>query len=32
MKLKKFEHACFTLESDGQALLFDPGNYTSDID
>ncbi len=31
MKLTKFEHACFTLESDGQELLFDPGNYTSDL-
>lgn len=31
MKLTKFEHACFTLEKDGMALLFDPGNYTNDL-
>lgn len=31
MQLTKFEHACFTLEKDNQTLLFDPGNYTSDL-
>lgn len=31
MKLTKFEHACFTLEKDGQVLVFDPGNWSSDF-
>lgn len=31
MKLTKFEHACFTLEKDGQSLVFDPGNWSQDF-
>jgi len=31
MKLTKFEHACFTLETDNQSLVFDPGNWSQDF-
>lgn len=31
MKLTKYEHACFTVEKDGQLLIVDPGNYSSDF-
>lgn len=31
MKLTKYEHACFTVEKDGQLLVVDPGNYTTDF-
>ncbi len=31
MKLTKYEHACFTLELDGQTLVVDPGEYTTDF-
>ncbi len=31
MRLTKFEHACFTVEKDGQVLVVDPGAYTSDF-
>jgi L-ascorbate metabolism protein UlaG (beta-lactamase superfamily) len=31
MKLTKYEHACFTLERDGQVLVFDPGNWSTDF-
>lgn len=31
MKLTKFQHACFMLEKDGQALVFDPGNWSTDF-
>lgn len=31
MKLTKYEHACFTVEKDGQLLVIDPGNFTSDF-
>ncbi len=29
MKLTKYEHACFTLEKDGNVLVVDPGGFTS---
>lgn len=32
MILTKFEHACFGVKKDGQILLVDPGNLTSDLD
>jgi len=31
MILTKYEHACFTLEDDGQILVVDPGNFTGDF-
>lgn len=31
MKLTKYEHACFTLEKDGQVLVIDPGVFTKDF-
>lgn len=31
MKLTKFGHACFTLEKNGQVLVFDPGNWSNDF-
>lgn len=31
MKLTKFKHSCFILESDGQSLVFDPGNWSTDF-
>lgn len=31
MKLTKFNHACFMLESEGQSLVFDPGNWSTDF-
>lgn len=31
MKLTKFEHACFVLESEGKSLVVDPGGYTRDF-
>lgn len=31
MKLTKYEHACFTLEKDGQLLVVDPGGFTADF-
>lgn len=31
MKLKKYEHACFTIEKDGKILVVDPGVFTKDF-
>ena len=31
IKLTKYEHACFTLETAGEVLVVDPGTYTSDF-
>lgn len=31
MKLTKFKHSCFVLETDGQSLVFDPGNWSTDF-
>lgn len=31
LHLTKYEHACFTLEKDGQVLVIDPGAYTTDF-
>jgi L-ascorbate metabolism protein UlaG (beta-lactamase superfamily) len=31
MKLTKYEHACFTVEKEGQILVVDPGGFTSDF-
>ena len=31
MKLTKYEHACFTVEKDGEILVVDPGGYTTDF-
>lgn len=31
MKITKYEHACFTVEQDGQILVVDPGAYTTDF-
>lgn len=31
MKLTKYEHACFTLETAGEVLVVDPGSYTDDF-
>ena len=31
MKLTKYEHACFTVEKDGQVLVIDPGNLSDDF-
>ena len=32
MRLTKYQHACFTVELDGQTVLVDPGNLTTDLD
>lgn len=31
MKLTKYEHACFTIEQNGEVLVVDPGNWTTDF-
>lgn len=31
MKVTKYQHACFTVENEGQVLVVDPGNYSSDF-
>ncbi len=31
MKLTKYKHACFTLEKEGQVLVVDPGNWSTDF-
>lgn len=31
MKLTKYEHACFTLEKDGNLIVVDPGVWTTDL-
>lgn len=31
MKLTKYEHACFTLEKDGQIVVIDPGKWSTDF-
>lgn len=31
MKLTKFEHSCFILEKDGNALVVDPGNWATNF-
>lgn len=31
MKLTKYEHACVTLEKDGEVLVIDPGDFSSDF-
>lgn len=31
MKLTKYEHACFTVEKDGQVLVVDPGGFSTDF-
>jgi len=31
MLLTKYEHACFTVEKDGQILIVDPGGFSSDF-
>jgi L-ascorbate metabolism protein UlaG (beta-lactamase superfamily) len=31
MQLTKYEHACFTVEKDGQLLVVDPGGFTTDF-
>lgn len=31
MELTKYQHACFTVELDGQTVLIDPGNLTQDL-
>lgn len=31
MKITKYEHACFTVEQDGQLLVVDPGAFTTDF-
>jgi L-ascorbate metabolism protein UlaG (beta-lactamase superfamily) len=31
MKITKFEHACFTVEQDGDVLVVDPGGFTTDF-
>lgn len=30
IKLTKYDHACFTVEKDGQVLVVDPGNFSTD--
>lgn len=32
MKLTKYQHACFTVAIDGQVLVVDPGDLTTDLD
>ena len=31
MNVTKYEHACFTVEKDGQVIVVDPGAYTTDF-
>jgi L-ascorbate metabolism protein UlaG (beta-lactamase superfamily) len=31
MNLTKYEHACFTIEINGQFLVIDPGSFTHDL-
>lgn len=31
MNIRKYQHACFTVEKDGQSLVIDPGNFTRDF-
>src|SRR5690606_41076357 len=31
MKLTKFKHSCFMLETNDQALVFDPGSWSTDL-
>lgn len=31
MKLTKYQHACFTVEEDGQLLVVDPGEFSTDF-
>jgi L-ascorbate metabolism protein UlaG (beta-lactamase superfamily) len=31
MKIVKYEHACFTVEEDGQLLVVDPGEFATDF-
>jgi L-ascorbate metabolism protein UlaG (beta-lactamase superfamily) len=31
MQLTKYKHACFTVEKDGQLLVVDPGEFTTDF-
>jgi len=31
MRITKFEHACFVVEKDGQSLVIDPGDFTTDF-
>lgn len=31
MNITKYQHACFTVEKDGQVLVVDPGNFSSDF-
>lgn len=31
MNITKYEHACLTIEHDGQLLVVDPGNFTTDF-
>lgn len=31
MRLTKYQHACFTLEKDGQVLVVDPGGFSTDF-
>ena len=31
MNVTKYEHACFTVEKDGQIIVVDPGNFTTDF-
>lgn len=31
MNITKYEHACMTIEHDGQLLVIDPGNFTTDF-
>jgi len=31
MKITKFEHACFAVEQNGESLVVDPGNFTTDF-
>lgn len=31
MKITKYEHACFTVEKDGQVLVVDPGEFATDF-
>lgn len=32
MKLTKYEHACFTVEKNGQVIVVDPGAFTTDFE
>lgn len=31
MKIRKFEHACFAVEQNGQSIIVDPGNWTTNL-